>query len=145
MTGMMSQIRSIFWLLILGWGTVFGAEEAPEPWALGVEVPEDVGVDVPLKSGNMLHLEVVDKQFSAVFIDAERKIVEPEAKRLILRGEEAQNKTSEINLVLKLSDAVTLSHPRRLFPPYDYWLIALLGDGPGEYSEKLARFRFTQD
>lgn len=127
----------------LAFASLATAEEGPT-WALGIEVPEEVGKDYELASGARFHLEVVDNQFYAVFIDENRFAVEPEAREIILRGEEARNTTNDFNLVLSKQGATPfLTHPRHVYPPYDFWITVVVPHDEAE-TEVLPRERFLQ-
>lgn len=136
-----TPLTALCCLLLLAAGGL--PAEGPD-WRLGVEVPAEPGSDYVLDSGERFYLEIVDRQFSAVFFDGERLAVEPPVDGLILRGEEARNTTNDFNLALSAAGGPFLAHPRHFYPPYDYWFaVVILREG--QATEVLPRSRFTQE
>ena len=142
---MSGPMRKILHLLLLRWAwgwlavatlgasTEFSAE-------LGAIVDDASGMDWTLPGGETLHLRILDDRFQAFFLNEAREIIEPTLEKVILRGEETRNKTNEFNLPLRRA-GLSLSHPRRFYPPYDYWVIGLVPH-EGKDSTVLPRQRF---
>jgi hypothetical protein len=136
-------IRLLFGLLLAG---ALSAESPELDLSLGAEMDNAHGLDWVLPDGGTVHLRIIDRQFHLFFLDEERKIVEPLVPSVILRGEEARNKTNEVVRLLRRGRGPFLVHPRHHFPPHDYWLRLVIPDASGEEgaNETLPRKRFRQ-
>lgn len=118
---------------------------AESQFELGALVEEGVGQDWVLADGQVANLQIIESQFHLFFLDQERLIVTPPVEKAIVRGEGARNRTNRINVILRVDSGPALTHPRNLFPPYDYWLLLLIpSEEIGEEWESLSRVRFRQ-
>ncbi len=132
---------SLFVLLLLP----MTALSSTADFTLGTTVEESPGLDWTLPEGSLLHLRVIDLQFVAVFLDEERKIIEPTHDTVILQGEETHNRTNRVHRVLRRGDGPFLQNPRRHSAPHDFWLrIVIPAEKDGNDVTVLPRQRFTQ-
>ena len=137
-------MRLLCFLFVLGVVADLSAE--PVVLEIGAEVSETGGEDWTLPDGQLVQLRIIEKQFHLLFLDEDRLLIEPAVKKVILRGEEARNQTNNINIVLKPGSDNTLTHVRKVYPPYDYWLMLLIPDPEksGEWTS-LQRRRFQPE
>lgn len=137
---MMHRFFNLLVFLLVA-GALGAAEEKP---ALGVKVGEGVGHDWVLPNGQLVNLQIIANQFHLLFLDADRWVIEPTVEKVIVRGEEARNKTNELNLVLRKGSGASLMHVRTFFAPFDYWLRLLVpSEEAADEWVSLTRVRFS--
>ena len=136
---MKTRYPFIFTIALLVCGSIF----AENRLQLGEALPGGVGQDWTLPDGQVVNLQIVANQFHLVFLDQERVIVKPTVAKVIIRGEETRNKTQKLQVTLSAGSGASLSHPRKVYPPYDYWLqlVVPADEASGEW-KSLARRRF---
>lgn len=126
--------------------------EVPFTWEVDQDVPTEPGRDFVLPTGERCYVAIENNQLKLIFFESqeedeehpvrERVAIEPPYPSVILRGEEARNKTNNLFWSLDRSGDV-LTFPRQLYPPYDYWL-TLVVPREGKDAIVVPRSRFTQ-
>ena len=79
----------------------------------------------PQEDGTSLNLRLIDQQWHLLRIDAENKVRAIEEKRAILRVIPFRDRDEEIRVLLQ-PEGASLTSPRRVFAPFDYWVIVIL-------------------
>lgn len=144
------------WLLAtaLVWAAPKDASAKEEfTWQVDQEVPESPGKDFTLPTGERCYVAIENNQLKLIFFEAKeaddehparpRVSIAPPYKKVILRGDEARNKTNQFFWALEGSTDV-LTFPRQLYPPHDYF-VTLVVPREGKDALVAPRTRFTQD
>lgn len=146
------MIKKIFFILGLWtaslWATaVLFAEDKAGETALAVGAGLDnVGVFIERAEGKQVNVRIVDRKFQFYFLDAEKKLMEPDATQVIVRYSSQVKKTDrERNIVLKpAANGLYLTASRAILPPFDYQLRIILKFADASATEFLPLTRLKQ-
>ena len=135
--------RSLYVWIVFGLlvGMIRAEEQVAQVFEVGVALEDGLGVDFTRANGEILNLRIVEDHFVCLVLDADRVMLEPLMEKIVVRGEELQNKTNKLHLVLTRAGGPSLTHPRRIPPPQVFWLQLVVLDGT-DASEVLPRTQF---
>lgn len=146
---MLTQMKCLFYLLLLGFTPLLVAQEVPvlpEP----SEPPFEVG-DLPLKSGYTIEREdapdlnfrIIDNKMRLYWLDENGLIMEPEVSAVSLRFDERSIRATvrSFHRLKRLSDDIALGSSYNLPVPHRYYVTILIRASGSDELES-HRFRY---
>jgi len=101
---------------------------------------EPTGLTYPQADGTTLNLRLVEQQWHLLRLDAEDKVVPINEDRAIIRIVHFRDREEDYRILLR-PEGASLTSPRRVFAPFDYWVTLILPRDEAE-SVVLGRKRF---
>ena len=142
---MKNKLLYILFLLASGISLLSVACADPAVLEIGSEL-DDKGVFITRADGNQVNLRIVDNNFQLYFLDASKKLVEPDAVKAIIRYSSHVKKTDrKRSLVLTPeSGGLYFTASRSILHPHYYRVKVLLKFEDASVSEYLPEKRLNQ-